>query len=233
MVSSAETSERRRVQLPESPVIIRSGRRFHLCPIMGHRLRSLTTPTCRLLIALSILAACSSAPDKRLLQYLNTSGFGKDYIGDVEEENYVTIGDTVEVHDVLHPDELTLSQKVDIDGTVLLPEIGTTHVAGYTRNELQALLTEKYSPYYDETNIQVQIRTKGKLYYIYGEVGNEGPTKFDGDLTIWQAVMKARPDKFKANLGRVRLIRPDPVDPFIIHVNIDDMIQLGDSTWNV
>lgn len=200
---------------------------------MGQSPRSRTHFQLWLLLGISFLVSCSSAPDKRLLQYLNTSGFGKDYIGDAEEENYVTIGDTVEIHDVMHPDELTLTQRVDIDGTVLLPEVGTTHVAGYTRNELQALLTEKFSPYYDETNIQVQIRTKGKEYFIYGEVGNEGPTRFEGDVTIWEAVMAARPDKYKANLGRVRLIRPDPVDPFRIYVNIDDMIQRGDSTWNI
>ena len=33
------------------------------------------------LVGLVALAACSSSPDKRVLQYLNTDGFGKRYVG--------------------------------------------------------------------------------------------------------------------------------------------------------
>lgn len=184
-------------------------------------------------LAAVLVVGCSSSPDKRLLQYLNTSGFGKDYVGNAEEENYVSLGDTIVMSDLLHPDELALTQQVQVDGTVLLPYVGPTHVAGYTRNELQALFTEKYSPYYDETDIQVQISTQGKVYWIFGEVNGDGEQKFDGDLTIWEAVMDSGPDEFKANLGRVRLIRPDPIDPFILTVNIDDIMRRGDSTNNV
>lgn len=73
-----------------------------------------------------VLSACnvSSAPDKRLLQYLNRDGFGNRYTGNAEEENYVTIGDTIAFVDVIRPDELSSTQKVDIDGTVLLPDLG-------------------------------------------------------------------------------------------------------------
>lgn len=183
--------------------------------------------------ALAALVACSSAPDKRTLQYLNRYGLGKKYWGNAEEENYATIGDTVVYYDQLHPDELQGSQQVDIDGTIMLPEIGAVHVAGYTRSDIQAILKERYSVFYTDTDIIVDIRTKGKQYYIYGEVGNEGPKKHNGDVTIWEAVMEADPDKNSANLGRVKLIRADPVDPLIIYVNVNDVIEHGDSTFNV
>lgn len=183
--------------------------------------------------ALAALVACSSAPDKRTLQYLNRYGLGKKYWGNAEEENYATIGDTVVYYDQLHPDELSGSQKVDIDGTILLPEVGTVHVAGYTRSDLQSVLKERYSVYYDETDIVVDIRTKGKQYFIYGEVARDGPRKHAGDVTIWEAVMEAKPDKNSANTGRVRLIRADPVDPLIFEVNINDVIERGDTTFNI
>ena len=32
-----------------------------------------------------LLAACNTTPDKRVLQYLNTDGFGKRYAGNAEE----------------------------------------------------------------------------------------------------------------------------------------------------
>jgi len=185
------------------------------------------------LAGLTALVACSSAPDKRTLQYLNRYGLGKKYWGNAEEENYATIGDTVVYFDQLHPDELEGSQEVDIDGTIMMPEVGAIHVAGYTRSDIQAILKERYSVYYDETDIIVDIRTKGKEYFIYGEVGGEGPKKLVGDLTIWEAVMQADPDKNSANLGRVRLIRADPVDPLIFEVNVNDVIDRGDSTFNI
>ena len=179
------------------------------------------------------LVACSSAPDKRTLQYLNRYGLGKKYWGNAQEENYATIGDTIVYYDQLHPDEIAGSQKVDIDGTILLPEVKTVHVAGYTRSDIEAVLKERYSVYYDETDIVVDIRTKGKEYFIYGEVSKEGPRKHPGDLTIWEAVMDATPDENSANLGRVRLIRADPVDPFILTVNVNDVLERGDTTFNV
>ncbi len=180
------------------------------------------------------LGSCSSSsPDKRLLQYLNQEGFGNRYTGNAEEENYITIDDTLEITDSYHPDELSLTGLVvDIDGTVVLPELGAVDVAGKTRSELEAYLLEKYSPYYTKLDIRVKIRTQGKVFFIFGEVGAEGAQPFKGDLTVFQAVMAAGPDPRTANLGRVQVIRPDPRDGYTIYVNIGDMFQ-HDSTSNV
>ncbi len=180
------------------------------------------------------LGSCSSSsPDKRLLQYLNQEGFGNRYTGNAEEENYITIDDTIEITDSYHPDELSLSGLVvDVDGTIVLPELGAVDVAGKTRSELEAYLLEKYSPYYTKLDIRVKIQTQGKVYFIFGEVTTEGAIPFRGDLTVFEAVMAAVPDARTANLGRVQVIRPDPRDGFTIYVNIDDMFS-HDSTSNV
>lgn len=184
---------------------------------------------------LSALPSCNVAisPDKRVQQYLNQYGFGKAYTGNAEEENYVSIGDEVAVLDTLHSEEIFANQRVDIDGTVLLPELGSVHVAGMTRSELRAVLSERYANYYAETDIQVSIRARDKVFFIFGEVNNEGEQPFEGNLTIFEAVMGASPDDSTANLGRVRLIRADPVDPLIIAVNVNDLLERGDSTFNV
>lgn len=196
------------------------------------RLASLLA-VCALL--LTSLPSCNIAvsPDKRVQQYLNQYGFGKAYTGNAEEENYVTIGDEVAVIDTLHAEEIFANQKVDIDGTVLLPELGSVHVAGMTRSELRAVLTERYANYYAETDLQVSIRAKEKVFFVFGEVSDEGEQAFKGNLTVFEAVMNARPEENSANLGRVRLIRVDPVDPLIIPININDILQRGDSTYNV
>ena len=123
-----------------------------------------------------ILAACSTMPDKRSLTNMNTKGFGKHYTGNVEEENYATIGDTLSISDPYNSDELTLSKKIDIDGTILLPELGSVAVAGYSRTELEALLMEKYSPYFPQLDIKIDISNSGgsKKYFIYGELASPG-----------------------------------------------------------
>jgi len=184
------------------------------------------------ILGLCLLTACNSYPDKRLLQYLNTDGFGKRYTGNAEEENYITIGDRITLTDSYNPELEDLSRKVDIDGTVQLPELGAVHVAGLTRTEIETLLREKYSPIFVNLDPMVSISTTGKKYFIFGEVGSEGEQPFEGDLTVFEAVRGADPLLSSANLGRVRLIRPDPKDPLIIYVDIEDMMS-GDSTFNV
>jgi protein involved in polysaccharide export with SLBB domain len=196
----------------------------------------LTSSRLRLLVVvlLALTTACSTQPDKRILQLLNTSGFGKSYTGNAEEENYITIGDTLVVTDTYHPIDIGANERVGIDGTVLLPVVGAVNVAGMTRTEIEAFLMDKYSPYYDLLDIKVRIlSTSGKYYFIFGEVAGEGRQVLSGDLTIWEAVMSAGPDDETANLGRVRIIRADPRDPLIVHVDIGDLIEHGDSTYNI
>ncbi|MFT7670662.1 MAG: protein involved in polysaccharide export with SLBB domain [Planctomycetota bacterium] len=190
----------------------------------------------RLLIValLALLSACSTQPDKRVLQLLNTSGFGKSYTGNAEEEDYITIGDTLVVTDTYQPNDLKATERVGIDGTVLLPEIGSVNIAGMTRTEIEGFLMDKYSPYYDLLDIKVRIQsTSGKYYFIFGEVQREGRQTLSGDLTLWEAVMTATPDDETANLGRVRVIRADPRDPLVIPVDVGQLIAHGDSTWNI
>lgn len=185
------------------------------------------------LLCLAGSACRSTQPDKRLLQYLNDSGFGNRYTGNSEEQNYVTIGDSILIHDA-YQGELDSVETVDIDGTIVLPELGAVHVAGLTRSDLEAFLLQKYSPYYEQLDIEVKIQsTTGKFYFMVGEVNQEGAVPFPGDLTVFQAVMRAGVKTRSANLGRIRVIRADPRDPQTIYVNLSDIIDRGDSTFNV
>jgi protein involved in polysaccharide export with SLBB domain len=183
-------------------------------------------------LALLWVAACSSAPDKRTLQYLNQEGFGKRYVGNAEEEEYVSIGDTVEIEDLLHPDEISGIQTVRTDGRILLPELGDVSVAGYTRSELQAILTERYSLYYDETEIVVDISSEGQSFWVLGEVRDKGRKEFIGNQTVFEAVWDAEPFRSSANVGRCLLIRGDARDPLILPFNLDDLTVNGEMSTN-
>lgn len=186
-----------------------------------------------ILVGCLCVVGCSTAPDKRLLQYLNTQGFGSRYTGNAEEENYVTLGDSFEYQDE-YDEDLGDTVTISIDGTVVLPQVGAVAVAGMTRTEIEALLTQRFAPFYERIDIKVvRLNAGAKTYFVYGEIPGPGPRPFPGDLTLFEAVMAANPDITKANLGRVRLIRADPRDPLILHFNLRDMLKYGDSTYNV
>lgn len=195
--------------------------------------RPLARPVLLGLLLLTGLASCTSQADKRLLQYLNTEGFGKRYTGNAEEENYVTLGDTVQLNVIFGADEESSTHTVAIDGTILVKELGAVPVAGMTRTQIASLMTERFSAVLDILEVEVEISSDSKQYFIYGEVLNAGAKEFTGDITIWEAVMLASPAQDSANVGRTKLIRPDPVDPFILYVDINEMISRGDSTFNV
>jgi protein involved in polysaccharide export with SLBB domain len=180
------------------------------------------------------LPGCSSTlENKRILQYLNQSGFGKRYYGNAQEQNYVSIGDTIQFLDSYNED-VRGTQVVDIDGTILLDEAGAVYVAGFTRSELESYLTQKLAAFYVDSDVKVNIRTGGKkVYYVMGQVRRQGPYPYTGDVTLYEAVMQADPDEFGANLGRVRLIRADPRDPLVITADVSEIWSSGDSTHNV
>ena len=54
-----------------------------------------------------------------------------------------------------------------------------------------------------------------------------------GDTTVFDAVLEAGPTEHTANLGRVRLIRADPRDPLVMMVDVAQVWERGDSTYNV
>lgn len=199
-------------------------------------------PLSRLSAALLLglcLTGCRAPEEKRVFQYLNQSGFGQRAQGNANQANYLVVGDSVTIIDSIHAELRLPPQEVDVDGTINLPELGQLYVLGKTRRELEADLTALYATLYERTDIRVNISSGasalggGKKYFVLGEVKKPGRQTFAGDLTIFEAVYNAIPNEQTANIARVQLIRGDPVDPLIITVNFHDIVDYGDTTYNV
>jgi len=186
-----------------------------------------------LLVGLITLVGCTSSPDKRVLQYLNTADFGKRFVGNSLHDDYLTVGDSIKFTDTYNPSTLSGQATIAIDGTIDFDQAGRVWIAGMTREEAEVYLTEKAAAYYTQADVKVVLGTNVKQFFIFGEVGTTGPKPLNGDLTLFEVVMAATPNENSANLGRVRLIRPDPVDPLVITANVGQMLQGGDSTFNV
>lgn len=191
-------------------------------------------PVALVLMACLGAQGCNHGATKRTTQYLNSDGFGKDYVGNPAEEAYAKPGDSIQIADQAHPEDLDLVAQIDFDGTVLLPEIGRINIAGFSRSEIEATLIQRYSSYYvDPPRIVVQVTTSSLEYYVVGEVRQEGAFTLKPNMTIFEAVLEAVPNQDSANLGRILLIRPDPIEPLRISFNMRDFVPGGDSTRNL
>ena len=154
-----------------------------------------------------------------------TPNCGNRYSSLVEEERYVGIGDRVLYIDSFNPDVNGI-EVVGVDGTIAVPPVGAVAVAGLTRAEVEALLTQRISPYFERNDVKVTIEasTEG-VYFVLSEVPDPGLRPFEGDLTLFEAVVRELPDDFSGDLGRVKLIRADPRDPSVLTASVSEMIQ--------
>ncbi len=181
--------------------------------------------------------SCKTLEDPRVFEVMNRSSFGKRYDGDAQVANYLRVGDAITVLSVTEPEELTVPMEViDVDGTVVLPEIGTLRVAGLTREESQRLIRDRYALVFNEEfaeSVEVRMAAEPKSYIVLGEIGVKGIQPFIADMTLAEAVLMSQPDETSANLGAVRIIRGDPVDPFVIEVDVNAILLDGDTTYNV
>ena len=184
-----------------------------------------------LLAGLTLLVGCVASPDKRVLQYLNQDGLGHRYQGNVFADNYLTVGDSVLYRDTYNT-SMNGNAKVALDGTINIEPIGRIWIAGMTVEEAEVHLTEKFAAYFTQSDVQVVLGTAPKGFYVFGEVAKEGRKQLKRDMTLFDVVMEASPKDNSANLGRVRLIRADPVDPLVITANLGQILTVGDSTFN-
>lgn len=189
------------------------------------------------------LAACGGVEEKRIRELLNEKGFGTRAQGVAPLTNYLTGGDGVlffvDPTAYMVPDAerlflLTLPQNLSIDGTIMIPYVGPVYVLGLTEQELTSLVKTALQPLFAfEVNLQARIINRGKAFYAFGETLAKGRLPMvKGDLTILEAISTIGTTGL-ANLGRVRVIRPDAQNPLTIYVNIREMILTGNTTYNI
>jgi protein involved in polysaccharide export with SLBB domain len=186
---------------------------------------------CLAALLLATLGACTSSPDKRALQYLNQEGYGRRYTGNSLQDDYLSIGDTLQFRDTYNL-SVVGAPRIAIDGTIDFDQAGRVWVAGMTKEQAEVYLTEKLLAYYTTADVKVLLVPKPKTFWVLGEVGAPGQKPLIGDITLFDAVMLSIPSEHSANLGRVRLIRADPVVGLVLHANLSDMFS-ADSTFNL
>ena len=188
------------------------------------------------------LSSCGSLPSKRLQELLVKQGFGKRAEGDAQVENYATTG--AQIRFIVPPillenpalrDLMTLAaqpQVVGVDGTIYVPGYGSVYVLGLTEKRIAALVTELLqASFAPEIVVEARILSAPKFFYMFGETV-PGARPFVGDLTMLE-VFATNPILPLANIGKIRLVRADPRDPFVVTINMRDIVLYGISTYNL
>jgi polysaccharide export outer membrane protein len=101
-----------------------------------------------------------------------------------------------------------LSVTVSPDGTVMLPLLGTAHVAGKTTEQVATMLREQAMLYYEEADVSVNVRNfRSKHVYVFGEVALAGKFPYTGSNNILELLAAAQPTR-AADRERIQILRP-------------------------
>lgn len=156
------------------------------------------------------------------------------------------------------PDELTLSapripeidgevQTIQPDGKITLRLLGEVRVVGMTTREIDAKLTTLLQEYYEDPKVQVRVtQYRSKKIYVFGQTGRTeggGVRSAKGNATSIPYTGKNSLIDTLATTGlnfiawrsQVKVIRanPDKLRRHILTVDVDRMMQEGDTSMNV
>ena len=96
--------------------------------------------------------------------------------------------------------------RIQEDGTITLPLIGSVTAVGKTEGELQKDIHDLYVPKYYQ-NLTVTVKGQGTFFYVDGEVAQRGQKEYPGQMTIVGAITAAGGFTDFAKQTKVRLTR--------------------------
>lgn len=120
--------------------------------------------------------------------------------------------------------------RVDGNGRIRLPLIGSVPVAGLNVEEIQARLQERFSAYLQAPWVVVEVAEyKSQPLYLLGQFKSAGTYYMDRPLTLLQGLSLGGGLNDTANLRSARLIRDGQALP----VDIYDLMEGGSAVQNV
>ncbi len=105
--------------------------------------------------------------------------------------------------------EFNQTQKIQPNGKVSLPTIGTEQAAGRSVGSLQASLTSRYEGSLNDPTVVVALEQPAAVVYVSGEVNTPGKVPLDRKLTAFEAVMESGGFSKLANPKQVFVIRTE------------------------
>lgn len=113
-----------------------------------------------------------------------------------------------------------LTYRVEHDGTIKLPVLGHTQIAGLTTREAEAMLQETFSKYYNRPFVQLRV-VNNRVIIFPGARGGTSTVLFleNSNTTLFEALAKSG-GIADGKASRVKLIRGDPDNPSIYLIDL-------------
>lgn len=125
----------------------------------------------------------------------------------------------VEPPDVLYIEALTIlpnrpllgERLIRQDGTISLGYYGQVHVAGLTLLEVENKIREHLKQYVENPQVYVDVASfNSKVYYVLGQVQQQGRLPITGKETVLDAVTLAGGITNFAHIDKMHIARPNP-----------------------
>ena len=141
----------------------------------------------------------------------------------------LTEGDVIQVtFDV--ETNLNSTAKIQLDGSVVLPLLGSTHAAGKSLSGLQSDLKQSYGRLVKNNELRVSLVSSSACVYVSGAVLKPGRVAMDRPLTALEAIMEAGGfDLNRAKPSEVSILRIENGQQKKFRVNLKSALQEGDT----
>jgi polysaccharide export outer membrane protein len=109
---------------------------------------------------------------------------------------------------------------IEKDGFAKLPQLGRIPLKGYTIKEVEKLLEEKYSIYFNNPYVVVRV-TNRRVYFFTGEGGSASIVSMQADnMTLIEALASAGGIAESGKAYKIKLIRGDLKNPKIFQIDL-------------
>lgn len=113
-----------------------------------------------------------------------------------------------------------LTYRVEFDGTIKLPVLGRTHVAGLTTRAAEAMLEEAFTEFYNRPFVQLRVVNNRVILFPGGRGGTSSVIYLENtNTTLFEALAKAG-GIADGKAAKVKLIRGEPENPSIYLVDL-------------
>ena len=146
-------------------------------------------------LALSILTLFSSMPVFSL------------ELPDADKEYFIAAGDVVNIN-VLPAEEFSKEVTVQPDGNIEIPLLGSIKAQGLRADELQKILTAKFSKYVANPTITITLRKlSASRVAIIGQMNGTGFFEYHEGMRLLELVALAGGPMDNAKMSKVRIFR--------------------------
>jgi polysaccharide export outer membrane protein len=121
----------------------------------------------------------------------------------------LTFGDILEIRFFGNP-EFNVTNTIRPDGRLTLEKIGELFVVGMTPEELDNLITAKYSRFIKDPDVTVIVRSFGKRnVFLLGHVNGPGAYEIEPGMTVLRVLTRAGGYQVGAKLNSIILMRAE------------------------